>query len=303
MILGRSSFVYRIINSNTFVSFDKRKEYKTTKMHVDVDFVQNDVLDVKKFKNWRAEFADAKFILNDNKEYLCGFEIEKMSKSKYNTQTPDNLITQLGADTLRMYEMFLGPIEQFKPWDTKGINGVHNFLKKFWKLTHNENNDFVVSEETPSKQEYRHLHICIKKISEDLERFSFNTVVSNLMICLNHLIDLKCNKREIIHDFVILLSPYAPYISEEIWESLGNKNSISYASWPNFISEYVADDLITYPISFNGKMRFTINFPRNLSKEDIQSAVVENPKTINYLNNLPIKKIIIVPNKIINIVF
>ena len=303
MILGRSNFVYRILNTNKFVTFEKKGEYKTVKIHVDIELVDNDILDVDKFKKWRSEFANAKFILNKNNNYLCGFEVEKMSKSKYNTQAPDDLIKRFGSDTLRMYEMFLGPLEQFKPWDTKGINGVHNFLKKFWKLTHAEDNKFIISDEKPSKKEYRSLHQCIKKVTEDLERFSFNTVVSNLMICLNELISLNCNKREIIHDFVILLSPYAPHISEEIWASLGYRDSISFANWPNFIADYLEDNTTTYPISFNGKVRFTLNFDNSKSKEDIENVVMSHPKTIAYLDKKNVKKMIIVPKKIINIVF
>ena len=226
-----------------------------------------------------------------------------MSKSKYNTQTPDDLINKFGADTLRMYEMFLGPLEQFKPWDTQGINGVHNFLKKLWRLTHDENNTFIVSENKASEKELKSLHQCIQKVTADLNRFSFNTIVSHLMICLNDLINFKCNKREILTDFIILLSPYAPFISEEIWESLGNGNSINDAKWPVFQENYIQEEFVTYPVSFNGKMRFTLNLSNNLSTIDIEQAVIKHPKTVDYLNNQSIKKIIIIPNKIVNIVF
>ena len=303
MILGRSNFVYRIIDTNKFVTFEKRKQYKTSRIHVDINFVNNDILDIKKFQDWRTEFSNAKFILNENNEYLCGAEVEKMSKSKYNTQTPDNLIAKYGADTLRMYEMFLGPLEQFKPWDTKGINGVHNFLKKLWKLTHDDNNNLLISEKQPSVKEYISLHNCIKKVTSDLERFSFNTVVSQLMICLNELISLKCNKHAIISDFIILLAPYAPYISEEIWESLGNRKSINYAKWPILKEKYLEKDTITYPVSFNGKMRFTLDLSNSISKNDIEKTIISHPKTISYLKTNTIKKVIIIPNKIINIVF
>ena len=212
MILGRSSFVYRIKDSNKFVTYEKRKEYQTVRLHVDISLVDNDLLDLTAFKNWRSEFADAEFILNDNGHYTCGHEVEKMSKSKYNVQTPDDLVEKFGADTLRMYEMFLGPLEQFKPWDTKGINGVHNFLRKLLRLMHDADNKFVVSEEVPNKAELKSIHKAIKKVYEDIERYSFNTVVSTLMICVNELNDLKCNKRVIINDLLILLSPYAPCI-------------------------------------------------------------------------------------------
>ena len=244
----------------------------------------------------------SEFILNKDSEYVCGFEVEKMSKSKYNTQTPDELVEEFGADTLRMYEMFLGPLEQFKPWDTKGINGVHNFLKKLWRLIHDKNNNFYVSSTTPSIEEYKSLHQCIKKITDDLNRFSFNTVVSNLMICLNELIEMKCNKREIINDFIILLSPYAPFISEEIWELLGNSDSIHKSNWPTFDEKYLKEDYLTYPVSFNGKLRFKLSLSANLSKDEIEKEVLSNPKTINYLDGNNVKRIIVVPHKIINIV-
>ncbi len=303
MILGRSNFVYRKIDTTEFVTYEKRHDYKTIKIHVDIELVNNDILDIKKFKKWRPEFANAKFILNESGNYLCGFEIEKMSKSKYNTQAPDELIDKFGADTLRMYEMFLGPIEQYKPWDIKGINGVHSFLKKLWRLTHNENNDLIIIDDAPTKEEYKSINICIKKVTQDLNRFSFNTVVSHLMICLNELIDLNCNKRKILTDFIILLCPYAPYISEEIWSSLGNSLSINTAKWPKFEEKYIKEDSINYPVSFNGKMRFTINIDCNLSKNEIEQIIIQHSKTKNYLNTNPIKKVIIVPNKIINIVF
>jgi leucyl-tRNA synthetase len=302
MILGRSNFVYRITNTNKFVSFEKKDDYSVSKLHVDIEYVNNDILNIERFKAWRPEFHNAEFILNEDGEYRCGFDIEKMSKSKYNTQTPDDLIEKFGADTLRMYEMFLGPLEQSKPWNTKGINGVHNFLKKLWRLIHDEENNFVISNETPSEEEYKCLYKCIKKTTQDLERFSFNTVVSTLMIGLNELIKLKCNKKEIISNFVILLSPYAPYISEEIWEGLGYANSINNANWPSINEKYLKEDNFTYPISFNGKKRFTLSLPTNLSKEDIQKHILKHPKTIKYLNQKSCKKIIIIPNKIVNIV-
>lgn len=302
MILGRSNFVYRINNSNTFVTKSKKDDYKTTALHVDINMVNNDILDLDKFKKWRSEFSSAEFILADGL-YECGFEIEKMSKSKYNTQTPDELIDKFGADTLRLYEMFLGPLEQFKPWSTKGINGVHNFLKKFWRHIHDNDNKISLSKDSASDDSYKSLHKTIKKVEEDIERYSFNTVVSNLMICLNELIDQKCKDQQIFTQFVILLSPYAPHISEEIWFKLGFNYSITKSKFPNFDSSYLIEKNIDYPVSFNGKMRFKLQFSAEESKENIEKTVLSNDKTIHYLDgNIP-KKVIIVPKKIINIVF
>jgi leucyl-tRNA synthetase len=302
MILGRSNFVYRINDTNTFVSFDKRKEYKTTRLHTDISFVNNDVLDVESFKNWRAEYANAEFILNEDGKYLCGYEVEKMSKSKYNVQTPDNLVEDFGADTLRLYEMFLGPLEQFKPWDVKGINGVHNFLRKFWRLLHDSENNFSVSEEKPSKENYKTLHKTIKKVEEEIERYSFNTVVSSLMICVNELTEQKCNNREIITDFTILLSCYAPHISEEIWSKLGNETSVTKASFPVFNLSYLVENEVNYPVSFNGKMRFKITLPAEMTKEHVEVEVMKHEKTAHYLEGKSPKKIIVVPKRIVNIV-
>ncbi len=302
MILGRSSFVYRIKGSNTFVSFDKIKDYSVTRMHVDINLVNNDILDIAKFKCWRAEFSQAEFILNNKNQYLCGFEIEKMSKSKYNTQVPDDLIEQYGADTLRMYEMFLGPLEQYKPWDVKGINGVSNFLRKFWRLSHDKNNKFVVSEVEPTDREYRVLHKCIKKITVDLERFSFNTVVSHLMIAVNEFTAIGCNKRKVISELTILLSPYSPHLSEEIWFKLGMKASVCDAIWPVFNEKYLMEDLVAYPVSFNGKKRFVLEFPINTPSKDVESMALSHSKTKQYLLGRSVKRVIVVPNKIVNIV-
>ena len=302
MILGRSSFVYRINDTNTFVSFDKRKEHKTTRLHTDISLVNNDVLDVESFKNWREEYANAEFILNEDGKYLCGHEIEKMSKSKYNVQTPDNLVDDFGADTLRLYEMFLGPLEQFKPWDVKGINGVHNFLRKFWRLLHDIENNFSVSEEKPTKENYKTLHKTIKKVEEEIERYSFNTVVSTLMICINEFTEQKCSKREIITDFTILLSSYAPHISEEIWSKLGNKTSVTKAIFPDFNSNYLVENEVNYPVSFNGKMRFKITLPAEMTKVQVEVEVMKHEKTAHYLEGKSPKKIIVVPKRIVNIV-
>ena len=302
MILGRSNYVYRIKDSNTFVSFDKRKDYNTTRIHVDINFVNNDILDINAFKNWRSEYIEAEFILSDEGEYICGYEVEKMSKSKYNVQTPDNLVETFGADTLRLYEMFLGPLEQFKPWDIKGINGVHNFLRKFWRLTHDNNNNFLVSDGKASEENNKTLHKTIKKVGEEIERFSFNTVVSTLMICVNELTEQKCNNKKIIEKFTILLSAYAPHIAEEVWEKLGNVSSISSSKFPEFNPIFLVEKEINYPVSFNGKMRFKITLPVEMKKNELEERVMTHEKTIHYLEGKTPKKVIIVPNRIINIV-
>ena len=302
MILGRSSFIYRIKGTNKFVSFDKRKEYKVIRLNVDISLVQNDELDLDRFKNSRQEYFDAEFILNSDGKYLCGYEVEKMSKSKYNVQTPDELVDKFGADTLRMYEMFLGPLEQYKPWDDKGINGVHNFLRKFWRLVHDDQNNFCVLDNRPTKENYKTLHKAIKKTEEDIERYSFNTVVSTLMICINELTDQKCNSREIISDFTILLSSYAPHIAEEIWSRLGNKKSVTKESFPQWNQDYLIEEEINYPVSFNGKTRFTIALAPDMKKEDVELEIMQHNKTIKYLGGKKPKKVIVVQNRIVNIV-
>ncbi|MAW20950.1 MAG: leucine--tRNA ligase [Flavobacteriales bacterium] len=302
MILGRSSFVYRIKDTNTFVSFDKRKDYKTTRLHVDISFVDNDILDVDAFRNWHIDYSDAEFVFSDDGKYLCGYEVEKMSKSKYNVQTPDNLIENFGADTLRLYEMFLGPLEQFKPWDVNGITGVHSFLRKYWRLVHDTENNFSVSEKNPTKENYKTLHKTIKKVEEEIERHSFNTVVSTFMICINELADQNCNSREIISEFTILLASYAPHISEEIWQKLGNKTSVVFASFPKFNPSYLIENEINYPISFNGKTRFKITLPSEMNKDQVEVEVLKHEKTANYLQGKTPKKVIVVPKRIVNIV-
>ena len=303
MILGRSNFVYRIKDTNTFVTHEKHKEYETTIIPVDINIVDHDVLNTEEFKKWRDDYKDAEFIFNDVDQYICGAEIEKMSKSKYNVQTPDQLIEKFGADTLRLYEMFLGPLEQFKPWDTKGINGVHNFLKKFWKLVHDDENKFHIKDTIPSQENLKTLHKTIKKVDEDIARYSFNTVVSTLMICINELLDQKCNSSQIISNFTILLSPYAPHIAEEIWNKLGNKTSISLANFPEYNEEFLKEEDVNYPISFNGKMRFKITLPAEHSKEEVEDAVMCHQKTSHYLDGKSPKKIIVIPKRIVNIVF
>ena len=303
MILGRSSFVYRIKDSNTFVSEDMKSEFEVTALHVDIELVDNDVLNIDGFKAWRTEFADAEFKLNKDGKYLCGSEVEKMSKSKYNVQTPDDLVERFGADTLRCYEMFLGPLEQAKPWDTKGINGVHNFLRKTTRLFYSGDGDAMsLSDEKPSADNYKTLHKTIKKIGEDLNRYSWNTVVSTLMICVNELTEQKCKSREILVQLPILLSPYAPHLAEELWEKLGNSDSVCDQSWPEFDEKHLVSDSVNYPISFNGKTRFTLELPASMGKDEVESAVLANENAAKYLEGKHPKKVIVVPGRIVNIV-
>ena len=302
MILGRSSFVYRIKDSNKFVTQSQKHKYKVSRINIDINLVDNDYLDIQSFKSWRAEFADAEFILEENGKYKCGYEVEKMSKSKYNTQTPDDLVEQYGADTLRLYEMFLGPLEQFKPWDVNGISGVHNFLRKLWRQIHDEKNQFSLVKENPSEESLKTLHKTIKKVEEDIERFSFNTVVSTLMICLNELIDQKCKNIQIFSDFIILLSPYAPHFCEEIWEKIGHSSSITKVEFPQWDKKYLVESEIVYPVSFNGKMRFKVNLPADMKKNEIEKIIMSHEKTKHYIGSSTPKRIIIVPKKIINIV-
>ncbi|PWL32423.1 MAG: leucine--tRNA ligase [Fluviicola sp. XM-24bin1] len=272
-------------------------------IHADISMVDNDILDVEVFKKWRPEFANAEFITEEDGTYVCGHEVEKMSKSKYNVQTPDDLCEDFGADTLRMYEMFLGPLEQSKPWDTKGINGVHNFLRKLWRLFHDQNNKVSLDMGDPSKDALKTLHKTIKKIGDDLERFSFNTGVSNFMICVNELTDQKCNNKQILEQLTILVSPYAPHIAEELWVRLGNEpGTISYAKFPEFNEEHLVESSHEYPISFNGKMRFKLEFPLDMSKEQIEKEVLANENAQKWLEGKDPKKVIVVPGKIVNVV-
>ena len=301
MIQGRSNIVYRIKNTNTFVSYNLKKDQDVTDMHVDVNIVENDVLDLEAFRKWRPDLADADFILEEGK-YICGWEVEKMSKSLHNVVNPDDLITRYGADTLRLYEMFLGPLEQSKPWDTNGIEGVFRFIRKFWRLYHDRENEFSVSDEEPSKEELKILHKTIKKTGDDIERFSFNTAVSNFMICVNDLTDLKCNKRAILEPLVILIAPYAPHMAEELWEQLGHRETITFASFPEYKQEYTVENTFHYPVSFNGKTRFQLELSLNMTVPEIEQAVMKAPEIDKWLQGKPPRKIIVVPKKIINIV-
>ena len=303
MILGMSAFVYRIDGTNQFVSKSLAKDYQTQKIHVDVSLLKGttDELDIEAFKKWRAEFADAEFILEDGK-YITEREVEKMSKSKYNVVNPDDIAEEYGADCLRLYEMFLGPLEQSKPWNTQGLSGVYGFLKKFYNLYFDGDN-FSVSDEEPTKAELKVLHTLIKKFTFDIQNFSFNTSVSQFMIAVNELQKMKCNKRAILEPLAVIISPYAPHICEELWEKLGNNTSIEFEKLPELNEAYLVEDEINYPVSFNGKMKFTLALAADLDAKQIEEIAMSNEKVQEILAGANPKKIIIVPKKIINIVF
>jgi leucyl-tRNA synthetase len=300
MIQGRSNFIYRIKNSNTFVSLNLKDQYETTTLHVDVNIVSNDILDTVAFKNWLPEYKDAEFILEDGR-YICGWAVEKMSKSMYNVVNPDDIVEKYGADTLRLYEMFLGPLEQSKPWDTNGIDGVHRFLKRLWSLFFKDEK-FLIIEDKASPEELKILHKTIKKITFDIENFSFNTSVSAFMICVNELFSLKCNKKEILEPLVILLAPFAPHIAEELYQALGNNETVCDACFPICNEDFLKESAFNYPISFNGKVRFTLELPADMSKEEVEKIALANEQTAKHLEGKTPKKIIVVPGKIVNIV-
>ena len=299
MIQGRSNFVYRIVGTNKFVSLGLKDQYETTEIHVDINIVRNDRLDLDAFRAWRPEFADAEFVL-ENGEYICGWAVEKMSKSMFNVVNPDDICDTYGADTLRLYEMFLGPIEQSKPWDTKGIDGVNRFLKKFWRLFY-DRDQFIVTDEKATPAELKALHKLIGKEQEDIEAMSYNTNISAFMIALSDL--GECHKREILEPLVVLLSPFAPHMAEELWEALGHKTSVCDASFPEYVAAYTVEDSVTYPVQFNGKMRFTVDMPKSATPAEVEAAVREHPQTCKYiLDGQSIVKVIVVPGRIINIV-
>ncbi len=300
MIQGRSNFVYRIINTNTFVSYGLKDQYKTTEIHVDVNIVRNDRLDIEAFKAWMPDFANAEFILEDG-EYICGWAIEKMSKSMFNVVNPDMICDTYGADTLRLYEMFLGPLEQSKPWDTKGIDGVHRFLRKVWRLFY-DRDGFIVTDEKATADELKALHKLIGKVRTDIEAFSFNTAVSAFMIAVNELTDLKCSKREILEPLVILLAPFTPHIAEELWQALGHEETVTYASFPEYVEAYTIENTCTYAVSFNGKTRFTVELPLDMPREEVDAHVRGLEQTAKYVAGGNIVKVIVVPGKIVNIV-
>ena len=300
MIQGRSNFVYRIINTNTFVSLGLKDQYETTEIHVDVNIVHNDRLDMEAFKAWMPDFANAEFILEDG-EYICGWAVEKMSKSMFNVVNPDMICDTYGADTLRLYEMFLGPLEQSKPWDTKGIDGVNRFLKKVWRLFY-DRNGLIVTDEKASAEELKALHKLIGKVRTDIEAFSFNTAVSAFMIAVNELTDLKCSKKEILEPLVILLSPFVPHIAEELWQVLGHEDTITYAAFPEYVEAYTIENNCTYAVSFNGKTRFTVELPLDMPREEVDAHVRSLEQTSKYVGEGNIVKVIVVPGKIVNIV-
>lgn len=301
MIQGRSNFVYRINGTNKFVSLNLKDQYDTMEIHVDVNIVHNDMLDIEAFRAWNPEYRNAEFIL-ENGKYICGWAIEKMSKSMFNVVNPDTIVEEYGADTLRLYEMFLGPLEQSKPWDTNGIDGVHKFLRKVWRLFFDRDGKLIVSDEKASAEELKVLHRTIKKTIDDIERFSFNTAVSSFMICINDLNSLACNKREILEPLLVIMAPFAPHITEELWQNLGHSQSICDAQWPEFNPDYMVESVVQYPVSFNGKMRFKLELPADINTKEIEAAVLKDEQAIKWTEGKEIKKIIIVPGKIINVV-
>ena len=301
MIQGRSNTVYKLKDENKFISYGQIKAHDTIELYADVSMVNNDKLNVEEFKAWRPEYTDAEFVLEDG-EFKCGFIVEKMSKSKYNTVTPDDMIEKYGADTLRMYEMFLGPIELSKPWNTHGIDGVAKFLRRLWALFYDVNGDFLVTDDKPRAEEYKVLHKTIQKVEYDIDNLSFNTSVSEFMICVNELTKLKCHKKEILEKLLVVLSPFAPHISEELWQAIGNEKSVIYAPYPEFKASYLKEDAYEYPIMVNGKMRTKIKFPLDKNPKEIEAEALENDIVKKWLDGNSPKKVIVVPKKIVNIV-
>ena len=301
MIQGRSNFVYRIKDTNTFVSLGLKDKYDTTPIHVDVNIVQNDVLDIEAFKQWRPEYNTAEFVLEDGK-YVCGWSIEKMSKSMYNVVNPDMIVEKYGADTLRLYEMFLGPINQSKPWDSNGIDGCFRFLRKMWNLFYPQNGDWAVTDCEPSKENLKTLHKLIKKVSEDIEDFSYNTSIPAFMIAVSEFAQQKCTSRAVLEQLVVLLAPFAPHIAEELWHTLGHDTTVCDAAWPKFDEQYLKEDKQTLSISFNGKTRFTLDFAADATKEAIQEAALSSEQAQKHLEGKQVVKVIVVPGRIVNIV-
>ena len=300
MIQGRSNFVYRIKDTNTFVSYNLKKDYDTTPIHVDVNIVANDILDVEAFKAWRPEFNNAEFILEDGK-YVCGYAVEKMSKSMFNVVNPDDIVDKYGADTLRLYEMFLGPLEQSKPWDTNGIDGVNRFIKKMWNLFY-KGDELLADDSEPTADALKSIHKLIKKVTWDIEHFSYNTSISAFMICVNELGGMKCRSKEVLGKLVVLIAPFAPHIAEELWHAIGNNTTVCDAQWPAFEEKYLVEANVNYAVSFNGKARFNIQVPNGTPREEVEKIALENPNSEKWMDGKTPKKIIVVPNKIVNIV-
>ncbi|MDE7406920.1 MAG: leucine--tRNA ligase [Muribaculaceae bacterium] len=300
MIQGRSNFVYRIKDTNTFVSAGLKSDYDTTPIHVDVNIVSNDILDTEKFKAWRPEFATAEFILEDGR-YVCGWAVEKMSKSMFNVVNPDDIVERYGADTLRLYEMFLGPLEQSKPWDTNGIDGVNRFIKKLWNLFYN-GDQLLVTDGDPTADELKSIHKLIKKVTADIENFSYNTSIAAFMICVNELTQLKCHNRQVLSNLVVVLAPFAPHVAEELWHVLGNDSTVCDAAWPEYNEEYLRESSVTLAVSFNGKARYNITVPADMSQADVERVALENENAARWMDGKQVRKIIYVPGKIVNIV-
>ena len=299
MIQGRSNFVYRVVGTNKFVSFGLKEQYETQEIHVGVNIVKNDILDQEAFRRWMPDFRDAEFILEDGR-YVCGWAVEKMSKSMYNVVNPDYIVENYGADTLRMYEMFLGPLEQSKPWDTNGIDGVHKFLRRFWRLFFDRDGKLAVTGDAATEKELRTLHKTIRKVTDDIENFSFNTSVAAFMICLNELGD--CSKREVLEPLTVLIAPFAPHIAEELWSRLGNAGSVCDAAYPVCDEKYLKQNAFEYPVSINGKLRFKKEYAASMTPAEIQADVVAAPEAQKWIEGRTPKKVIVVPGKIINIV-
>lgn len=300
MIQGRSNFVYRIKDTNTFVSAGLKGNYDVTPIHVDVNIVSNDLLDLDRFRAWRPEFADAEFILEDGR-YVCGYAVEKMSKSMFNVVNPDDIVERYGADTLRLYEMFLGPLEQSKPWDTNGIDGVNRFIRKLWNLFY-RGDELLLTDGEPTRDELKSIHKLIKKVTADIEAFSFNTSVAAFMICVNELTQLKCHNRQVLSQLVVLLAPFAPHVSEELWHVLGNDSTVCDAAWPVHDEQWLREDSVTYAVSFNGKARFNIEVPADMPSDQVQATALAAPGAAKWIEGKEIVKVIVVPRKIVNIV-
>ena len=300
MIQGRSNFVYRIKDTNTFVSYNLKKDYDTTPIHVDVNIVSNDILELDKFRAWRPEFNDAEFVLEDGK-YVCGYAVEKMSKSMFNVVNPDDIVEKYGADTLRLYEMFLGPLEQSKPWDTNGIDGVNRFIKKLWNLFY-KGDTLLVNDDEPSKEALKSVHKLIKKVTADIEAFSYNTSIAAFMICVNELTAAKCHSRKVLEPLLVVLAPFAPHVTEELWHALGHDTTICDAKWPEYDEAHLKEDSVTYAVSFNGKARFNLEVPADTAKDEMERMALSHESSAKWLDGKTVKKVIVVPGKIVNIV-